>query len=534
MRASEPAPDVVGGQRPLPLQSPLPSAFADLARLRAEGGRGLYGSAGELFSDAIFGRDSVQTAEDILEIRPDIAREVILTLGSLQGVREAPPGPGSDEEEQGKIPHEHRRLHIGGRRISPGSERILAALAAVWGGTPEELTYYGSVDATPLYVRLAARYCECVDLGLLQVQVRRRDGAAATVLDCVRDAVDWVVRRLRASDLGFLEFRRRNPDGIPFQVWKDSGTSYVHLDGRIANHESPIAAVEVQGYAYDALLGAAALLPERADELRELADGLRTRLLEQIWMPGPEYFAMGLDRDATGRPRWIESIASNAGLLLDTRVFEGLPDAGRYIDPVIRRLAGSEFMTEAGVRCRSVAECDLVDFADYHGSWAVWGRETFNVLKGMRRQGRLREARALGAALLSGVNAAGAHVEFLYVSPDGRVMYDYQGLELGPEVVYVTNVPEAPQAWTVTAALATKRWFGTEPRPGAGLLHDREQVEAVYGRRGRFRLDRSEGVERDQAARRRGWGRPVRERSTPSPPAPLGAAASEGRQGSSR
>src|SRR5579871_4855574 len=106
-----------------------PSALADLARLRAEGGRGLYGSGGDLFSDAIFGRDAIQTSEDLVRLRPEIAAEVIRTLGSLQGVRDAPEGPDSNEEEIGKIVHEHRRLDIGERRIGPASERILTALA---------------------------------------------------------------------------------------------------------------------------------------------------------------------------------------------------------------------------------------------------------------------------------------------------------------------------------------------------------------------------------------------------------------------
>jgi len=77
-------------------------------------------------------------------------------------------------------------------------------------------------------------------------------------------AVDWVVAKMDGSPLGLVEFRRRNPDGIPFQVWKDSGTSYIHLDGALANSAAAIAAVEVQGYAYDALLGAARLFETRA------------------------------------------------------------------------------------------------------------------------------------------------------------------------------------------------------------------------------------------------------------------------------
>lgn len=490
----------------------MPSALADLRSLRAEHGRGLYGSGGPLYRDAIFGRDAVQTAEDILHLRPEIAREVILTLGALQGLADAPAGPDSNEEERGKIHHEHRSLTIDGRRISAQSAAILAHLSAMWGGTPEELTYYGSVDATPLYARLVAAFCERHGQAVLDERVTRRDGSEATVRHCLAEALDWIARRIDGSDLGFVEFRRRNPQGITFQVWKDSGTSYIHLDGTIAQHEAPIAAVEVQGYAYDALLGGAALFPARADEFRERAAKLRTGVLERMWMPAERYFAMGVDRDAAGSPRWIESIASNAALLLDTRVFEGQPEAAEMVDPVVRRITGPDFMTEAGIRCRRLAESELVDFADYHGTWAVWGRDTFNVLKGLRRHGYRREAQLLGAALLNGVNAAGAHVEFLYVSPAGRVMYDYLGEQAGPDAVtvYGTNVPEAPQTWTVTAALATKRWFGSEPPPAeSGLLGTAAEVRRRYEGRGDFKLDQAAAFALDQAARRRGTGAKV-------------------------
>ena len=235
------------------------SAYGDLTSLRAPG-RGLYGSGDVLFKDAIFGRDSAIAAGDLLQMNEDIAREVILTLAALQGVRDAPIGPQSNEEEPGKIHHEHRSLYIGSRRISPASEALLRTLAGQWGGDEESVIYYGSVDATPLFARLVVDYCRVYGDSLLGASYKRRDGRDATVRDALASAVDWITRRMDASDLGFVEFLRRNPAGIPFQVWKDSGTSYVHADGALANWDAPIAAVEVQAYAYDALLGVGELL----------------------------------------------------------------------------------------------------------------------------------------------------------------------------------------------------------------------------------------------------------------------------------
>jgi len=98
------------------------SALADLARLY-RAGDGLYGSGDRLFSYAIFGRDSVSAGESLLHLRPDLSRDIILTLSRLQGTVDAPIGPHSNEEERGKIHHEHRTLD--GRRIPPASERLL-------------------------------------------------------------------------------------------------------------------------------------------------------------------------------------------------------------------------------------------------------------------------------------------------------------------------------------------------------------------------------------------------------------------------
>ncbi len=104
----------------------LPSAEMDLRRLRSPDCHGVYASAGELYADAVFGRDSIEAAEDLLHLRPDIAREVILTLAHLQRTADVSPGPNSSEEERGRIHHEHRQLTLDGRRISRRSEELSA------------------------------------------------------------------------------------------------------------------------------------------------------------------------------------------------------------------------------------------------------------------------------------------------------------------------------------------------------------------------------------------------------------------------
>ncbi len=502
------------------------SATVDLSRLRAPG-LGIFGSGGVLFSDAVFGRDSVAAAETLLHLYPEIARDVIFTLARLQGIVEAPTGLHSNEEEPGKIHHEHRSLFVGSRRISETSEILLRELAHRWGGDVTSLTYYGSVDATPLYARLVANYSATHGDAILAETVTRQDGSTVTIRDSLLAAMDWITRKIDGSELGFVEFLRRNPDGIPFQVWKDSGTSYVHRDGTLANWDAPIAAIEVQGYTYDALLGAAEVLGR--SDWRERAATLRQRVIDELWMPSEGYFAMGCDRDTAGRPRWIDSIASNGALVLDTRLLDGLPGAGDYTAGLVQRICNPDFVTEAGIRCRSVGEHDLVGFQDYHGTWTVWPKETFEVARGLRRQGLNRLARQLGNRLINAVNVAGANVEFLYVSPDGRVMYDFQGCDLRTaeeHQIIGTNQPEAPQAWTVTAALALKSWYGLDRGlegqqvlPTGESWRDSLEVEvlskmgrvdafrtgaelkAAYANRGDFSLNLGLGRERDIRAR---------------------------------
>lgn len=480
------------------------SVLRDLEQLKAIDGLGYYSSAGDLFRDAVFGRDSIAMAEALLPFRPGATREIVVALARLQGLVDAPEGEHSSEEERGKIHHEHRRLVLGGREIGPRQREILEWLSSRWGGDGKSLTYYGAVDATPLFVRLVASCGEDIQ----RAPVIRRDGSRVTVKESAEAALDWVLRRLDSSDLGFLEFRRRNPDGIEFQVWKDSGTSYIHRDGRIANWDAPIAAVEVQGYAYDALVGAARLFPDRAPDLRRRAEDLRRRILERFWMPADAYFAMGIDRSQDdGRPELIDSIASNGALLLATGLFDGLPERAGYVDQLAERIAGPEFMTEAGIRCRSLAEEGLVDFQDYHGVWAVWAKESFEIFRGLHRQGFVHQAADLGSRILNAVNTAGANVEFLYVSPDGRVMYDHHGVDPpgpDPEVILGTNYPEVGQGWTVSAAFNLKRRLGN--LPGAAALRRAEEFKAAYASRGNFVLDPVRGLELDQAARRRRTG----------------------------
>src|SRR5205814_5032456 len=192
-----------------------------------------------------FGRDGLITGLQTLWVNPRIARGVLAYLAATQA-RDTRP---EQDAEPGKILHETRSSEM-------------ARLGEVPFGR-----YYGSVDATPLFVVLAGAYFE-----------RTGDRAfAAKLWPHVERAVEWIDRHGdRDGDL-FVEYARRSPTGLVQQGWKDSQDSIFLADGTLA--EPPIALCEVQAYVYDAKLHAAAIADAlghtaRADRLRHDAEQL--------------------------------------------------------------------------------------------------------------------------------------------------------------------------------------------------------------------------------------------------------------------
>lgn len=429
-----------------------------------------YASGFHLFKDAHFGRDSLEVAEDLLEVRPDIALTVIHRLADLQGIAT----DRLTEEEPGKIHHEYRALTLDGKPVDAESRAIFRSLAQHWrlADSPEALDalteqiYYGTVDATPLYVRLVARYCAVRGKAILDAECNPRNGGKPiTIRESVRRAVEWIVGAIEGSDLGLLEFRRMNPKGHRFQAWKDGTTSYLHTDGTFANYNGPIASIEVQGLAYDALMAAPALLdddvPVEGDRLQHLGDGLREAVLKHFWMPDEQYFAMALDREPdTGAVRQIRTITSNPAALLDSGIFDRMPgsERERVVGAIVRRIYGDEFLTPVGVRCTSLRHQDMLDYAAYQSSHTVWHKETYDIAKGLRDQGFPNLAGDLETRLLNAINLTAAATEFLYVLPDGCADLDPFDGQPGTdsEEIFGTNIPENDQAWSISAALAIK------------------------------------------------------------------------------
>jgi glycogen debranching enzyme len=463
-----------------------------------------YASNGVLFKDGQFGRDALETAEDLLQIRPDIARAVIRRLAELQGTRVDT----TIGEEPGKIHHEYRALVRDGRTVNGESVRIFHDLAEEWHVSEttdeparNELISYFTVDATPHYVRLAARYCRRYGEGILdETYVPRHAGRnhKRSIRDSVRAAGAWVARKVEESDIGLLEWCRKTPWEHRFQAWKDGATSYLHEDGSFANYDGPMASVEVQGLAYDALRAAGELFPKDPCSRRyaDLAAALREVTLRNMWMPEHDSFAMALDRDPhTGAVRQVSILTSNGAAVLDSGLFDGLSlaERRRYIEAVVRHVFGDEFLTPAGIRCTALRHKDLQDYPAYQSSYTIWHKETYDIAKGLRQQGLTRLAAELETRLLNTVNLAGPK-EFIYVLPDNRVdCGPVAGLVPGETIEFAaTNLPENDQAWTVAAAVAIKWRIGRRSSDEPPDRHwGRELEEELLRRIGETKLFRT-------------------------------------------
>ncbi len=417
---------------------------------------GIYASMGPNFTYAVFGRDSIEAAEDVLGTHQHLARNVILTMARLQGTKTDT----ISEEEPGRIHHEYRSTVINGQHIPENSISVMRELQKWWGGDgTDTLLYYGSFDATPLYIRFVGKYIKEYGNAILEETISNKDGQELTVLESVQRATDWLVSKLEASEWGMLEFKRINPNGIPTQAWKDSPTSYLHTDGSTANTDDGLASIELQGYAYDALLAAAELAPERQSDYKSLAAMLQKSTIDHLWMPEVQFFAQGLDRDEFGNRRQIRTLTSNAGLLLESRLLQGMPasETAHYVEAVARKLCGPEFLTDAGIRSRSIDHKDLLPFVDYHGSYTVWPKETYDIAKGLRNFGYHHLADQLENRIIRSVEASGDFYEFFYVEENGEVYYDQEAAikhfsEKSPGMNI--PIPEPGQAWTISAMIA--------------------------------------------------------------------------------
>ncbi len=358
-------------------------------------------AAGAPWFLTVFGRDSLLTSLFALHHRPELAAGTLQVLAATQGRT-------TDEarvEEPGKVIHETRRGEL-----------------ATTGEVPYA-RYYGSVDATPLFLMLLAAYHE----------VTGDDQLAGRLEQAARAAVGWMLGP-GGLTTGYLRYRTDLP-GLVHHCWKDSADSIVFSDGRPA--AGPIAVAEAQGYAYRALLGTARLATRVWDDpgwsatLTATAAGLRDRFAADFRLPDG-FVALALD--ATGAA--VDAPASNAGHVLWCGLL-----ADDWAATVAERLARDDFFSGWGVRTLAAGQAPYHPLSYHRGG--VWPHDTAITVAGLAAAGRRTEA----ASIADGLLAAASYTE-------GRLPEVMTGLArergCGP-VPYPHSC--SPQAWAAAAPL---------------------------------------------------------------------------------
>jgi len=410
-----------------PLEQIYRRCLTDLAALRFSTltmpGRSLP-AAGLPWFMTIFGRDSIFTSLQALPFTAELAATTLRALAERQGTRI----DDFRDEDPGRIMHEMRYGELTAFEERPHSP------------------YYGSADATPLFVVLLDEY-------------ERWTGDTRLVRDlehAARAALCWIDEYADLQGNGYVCYQRRNAStGLENQCWKDSWDSISYRNGDLPGF--PRATCELQGYAYDAKVRGARLArlvwrdDAFADRLEREAASLKRRFNRDFWVKDGQYFAVALDNDG----RQVDSLTSNNGHLL----WSGIVDKSKA-GAVAGHLLGRRLFSGWGVRTLAEGEARYNPIG-YHAG-AVWPFDNSFIAWGLRRYGFREEAARIVAGIMEAAEVfAGRLPEAFGGYPRSLTRYP---------VEYPTAC--SPQAWSTGAPLLLLRVaLGLEPE-GEHLLVD--------------------------------------------------------------
>lgn len=406
--------------------------------------------------EALFGRDSLRVAMSLMAVAPQLARATIQELARQQGtVFHA-----SREEEPGRIVHEVRNPD------DPVAQRLTAQRGWGW-------PYYGTVDATPEFIRTLAAYCRTTrDYDFLQTTYIDRQGKTRTIAHALNKAVDWIEHRMEQNPERLLEHKATTPGGIENQVWKDSWDSYMHADGTIANHHKGIAAIEVQAAVYDALIDTAELMEGplamegRALQLRLRAETLKTTVMNVFWTDDKGgYFVLGTDRASDGSLRPLKVRSSNMGHVLQSRLMDSTDsETVHKRQALVRQLVSPELLGAAGVQTLASDEARYRPGSYHNGS--VWLWDSHYIAGGLRRHGYEREADDIDQRILDVVHITHMLPEYVrggdHIRPNTAIITVFDTIMNRENTV--EQLPQEVQAWTAAAVLEIKTRLGKQQR----------------------------------------------------------------------
>ena len=390
------------------LNSLIQRSQADLTSIISESGDGAFMMAGIPWFATLFGRDSLITALSVLPFNPGIAGRTLRMLARTQGARV----DDARDEQPGKIVHELRWGEM-------------AATGEVPFGR-----YYGTVDATPLYLWLMGEYCDAT-AGL---------ELANELWPNVEHALEWIERCGDRDCDGYVEYFREIPSGLANQGWKDSFDAISHADGTLAR--APIALAEVQGYvfaAYESLARAAARLGRGAvaDQMRERAAALKANFIRDFWVERLDTVALALDRDK----QQCQVVASNGAHCLAAGIVDGERAA-----VMAKRLLRDDAFSGWGVRTLGANEKRYNPMSYHNGS--VWPHDNAIAAMGLVRAGNPNGA----FAILEGLLQAGLHLK------TGSLPELFCGFVREPRLGPVPYpVACHPQAWSAASVFMVMR-----------------------------------------------------------------------------